>query len=139
MTRNVFGSYEYYRNYTAMDGTVGPFGYYLYYDHRQKEGFREANSDYELNNGSSRLVWDVTDDSLLVLTLDFYDEKHGEPGGLRRREEINPPDSVFEDDGYADTPDSSIGSGSSAIMPRSSIRNSSQRERRSTSRRLADI
>ena len=33
-TRNVFGSYGYYRNYTEVDGTVGPFGYYLYYDHR---------------------------------------------------------------------------------------------------------
>ena len=28
-TRNVFGSYNYYRNYTEVDGTVGPFGYYL--------------------------------------------------------------------------------------------------------------
>jgi Fe(3+) dicitrate transport protein len=102
-TRNVFGSYGYYRNYTEVDGTVGPFGYYLYYDHRQQDGFREANSDYELNNGSSRLVWDVTKDSQLILTLDFYDENHGEPGGMRRREEVNPPDSVFVEDGFTQT------------------------------------
>ena len=99
-TRNVFGSYGYYRNYTEVDGTVGPFGYYLYYDHRQQDGFREANSDYELNNGSSRLVWDVTKDSQFILTLDFYDENHGEPGGMRRREEVNPPNSVFVEDGF---------------------------------------
>src|SRR6267142_1786450 len=99
-TRNVFGSYGYYRNYTDVDGTVGPFGYYLYYDHRQQDGFREANSDYELNNGSSRLVWDVTKDSQFILTLDFYDENHGEPGGMRRREEVNPPNSVFVEDGF---------------------------------------
>jgi hypothetical protein len=43
-TRNVFGSYGYYRNYTESDGTVGPFGYYLYYDHRQQDGFREATA-----------------------------------------------------------------------------------------------
>jgi Fe(3+) dicitrate transport protein len=102
-TRNVFGSYGYYRNYTEVDGTVGPFGYYLYYDHRQQDGFREANSDYELNNGSSRLVWDVTKDSQFVLTLDFYDENHGEPGGMRRREEVNPPNSVFVEDGFTQT------------------------------------
>jgi Fe(3+) dicitrate transport protein len=102
-TKNVFGSYGYYRNYTEVDGTVGPFGYYLYYDHRQQDGFREANSDYELNNGSSRLVWDVTKDSQLILTLDFYDENHGEPGGMRRREEVNPPDSVFVEDGFTQT------------------------------------
>jgi Fe(3+) dicitrate transport protein len=82
MTKNVFGSDEYYRNYTAIDGTTGALGYYLYYDHRQREGFREANSDYDLNGGSARLVWDVTSDSLFILTLDAYDEEHGEPGGL---------------------------------------------------------
>ena len=102
-TRNVFGSYGYYRNYTEVDGTVGPFGYYLYYDHRQQDGFREANSDYDLNNGSSRLVWDVTKDSQFILTLDFYDENHGEPGGMRRREEVNPPNSVFVEDGFIQT------------------------------------
>src|SRR6266542_5143816 len=103
-TKNVFGSYDYYRNYTEADGTVGPLGYYLYYDHRQQEGFREANSDYDLNGGSARLVWNVTNDSRFVLTLDAYDEEHGEPGGLRRREDVNPPDSVFvEDDRTATT------------------------------------
>jgi Fe(3+) dicitrate transport protein len=55
-TRNVFGSYAYYRNYSEVDGTVGPFGYYLYYDHRQQDGFREANSDYRLDNGSTRVL-----------------------------------------------------------------------------------
>jgi Fe(3+) dicitrate transport protein len=103
-TRNVFGSYDYYRNYTEADGTIGPIGYYFYYDHRQQEGFREANSDYDLNGGSARLVWDVTNDSRFVLTLDAYDEEHGEPGGLRRREAENPPNSVFvEDDRTAST------------------------------------
>src|SRR5882672_5399860 len=103
-TKNVFGSYDYYRNYTEADGTVGPLGYYFYYDHRQQEGFREANSDYDLNAGSARLVWNITNDSRFVLTLDAYDEEHGEPGGLRRREAINPPNSVFiEDDPTAST------------------------------------
>ena len=99
-TRNVFGSYGYYRNFTEVDGTVGRFGYYSYYDHRQQDGFREANSDYDLNAGSARLVWDVTNDSQFILTLDAYDEEHGEPGGMRRREEVNPPDSVFVEDGF---------------------------------------
>lgn len=81
VTKNVFGSDEYYRNYTAIDGTTGALGYYVYYDHRQREGFRK-NSDYDLNSGSARLVWDVTSDSRFILTLDAYDEEHGEPGGL---------------------------------------------------------
>ena len=103
-TRNVFGSYEYYRNFTEVDGAVGPFGYYLYYDHRQQDGFRQANSDYDLNAGSARLLWDVTNDSRFILTFDAYNEEHGEPGGLRRREAVNPPNSVFiQDDRTAST------------------------------------
>ena len=102
-TRNIFGSYEYYRNYTEVDGGVGPFGGFLYYDHRQQDGFREANSDYHLNAGSPRFVLDVTRDSRFVLTLDFYNEEHGEPGGMRRREEVNPPNSVFVEDCFSQT------------------------------------
>jgi Fe(3+) dicitrate transport protein len=101
--KNVFGSYEYYRNYTEMDGTIGPFGYYFYYDHRQQDGFREANSDYTLNGGSPRFVLDVTRDSRFILTIDLYDEEHGEPGGMRRRETVNPPNSVFVEDGFTQT------------------------------------
>src|SRR3954463_5051012 len=32
-TRNVFGSYGYYRNFTEIEGTIGSLGYYFYYDH----------------------------------------------------------------------------------------------------------
>jgi Fe(3+) dicitrate transport protein len=103
-TRNVFGSYEYYRNFTEIDGTLGPLSYYFYYDHREQEGFRQANSDYNLNAGSPRFVWDVTNDSRFIFTLDLYNEEHGEPGGLRRREAVNPLNSVFvEDDPTATT------------------------------------
>ena len=57
-------------------------GYYAYYDHRQREGFREANSDYNLNEGSGKIVYDPSSDSRIILTIDGYDEEHGEPGGL---------------------------------------------------------
>lgn len=99
VTKNAYGTDELFTSYTAIDGTVGQFGYYAYYDHREREGFR-TNSDYDLDNGSVRLVYDVTNDSRFVLTLDAYDETHGEPGGLRRRGDPSgdPPRSVFYDD-----------------------------------------
>ena len=62
-------------------GRSDQFGYYVYYDHRQREGFRE-NSDYHLNAGSAKLVYDVSSDSRFILTIDAYNEDHGEPGGL---------------------------------------------------------
>jgi outer membrane receptor for Fe3+-dicitrate len=60
---------------------MGQFGYYAYFDHRQRDGFR-TNGDYDLNAGSAKLVYDVSNDSRLILTADLYDEEHGEPGGL---------------------------------------------------------
>jgi len=82
VTKNGYGSDELFTSYTAIDGTIGQFGYYVYYDHRETEGFR-VNSDYDLDNGSVRLVYDATNNDRFTLTLDAYDEEHGEPGGLR--------------------------------------------------------
>ena len=81
-TINAFGSDGLFTDYTAVDGTIGNFGYYAYYDHRQRDGFREANSDYDVNNGSARLVYDLDSTSRFILTADLYNEEHGEPGGL---------------------------------------------------------
>lgn len=78
----LYGSDELFQAFVSIDGTIQQFGYYAYYDHREREGFR-VNSDYDLNNGSVRLVWEVTSSDRFVLTLDAYDEEHGEPGGLR--------------------------------------------------------
>ena len=88
VTKNLYGSDELFTNYTAIDGTIGAFGYFAYFDHRQRDGFRETNSDYNLNAGSAKLVYDVSNDSRFVFTFDAYDEEHGEPGGLRTT--VNP-------------------------------------------------
>ncbi|MFN2508257.1 MAG: TonB-dependent receptor family protein [Chthoniobacterales bacterium] len=81
LTKNAFGSDELFTSFTSVRGTVGPFGYYAYYDHRERDGFR-TNSDYQVNNGSAKLVYDASNDSRFILTLDAYEEEHGEPGGL---------------------------------------------------------
>jgi Fe(3+) dicitrate transport protein len=81
-TKNLYGSDELFQSFTSIDGTIGRFGYYAYYDHRERDGFR-FNSDYDLNNGSVRLVWESGSSDRFILTLEAYDEEHGEPGGLR--------------------------------------------------------
>jgi Fe(3+) dicitrate transport protein len=104
--KNTFGSDELYTNFTAIDGSWDTLGYYAYYDHRERAGFRQANSDYHVNAGSARLVWDVASDARFILTVDIYEEEHGEPGGLRRKGDPlgNPPKSRFyEDDRNATT------------------------------------
>lgn len=81
-TQNVFGSYDFYSNYTSFSGTSGSTGYYGYFNHRQSNGFREANSRYRLDGGLLKLVQSFSKSTRLVLSLDLYGEKHGEPGGL---------------------------------------------------------
>jgi Fe(3+) dicitrate transport protein len=83
-TTNTFGSDDFYQNYTALEGTVGNFGYYIFYDHREREGFRK-NSQYQVDSGSGKFVYDLSSDSRIIVTGDFYYEEHGEPGGLRRK------------------------------------------------------
>jgi Fe(3+) dicitrate transport protein len=79
---NTFGSDNYYSNFSYLDGTTGPLGYYAYYNHRSGEGFRESNSNFDLNAAHLKLVLGATTDSRLILTIEGYEEQHGEPGGL---------------------------------------------------------
>ncbi len=81
-TANTFGSDSYYSNYTYIDGTVGRVGYYGYYNHREGQGFRAQNSAFNLNAGLIKLVLDAKTDSRWILTIEGYEEEHGEPGGL---------------------------------------------------------
>ena len=81
-TKQTYGSDNYYSSFTYVDGTSGRVGYYGYYNRRQSDGFRSANSDYDLNAGSFKLVLDGDTDSRLILAFDAYEEDHGEPGGL---------------------------------------------------------
>jgi len=79
---NVFGSDSLYSTFNSVDGTIGRTGYYAYFNHRQGDGFRAANSDFDLFAGSAKLVLDATSDSRWILNFDGYAEEHGEPGGL---------------------------------------------------------
>lgn len=81
-TQHTFGSDGLYSTYNAVDGTIGRLGYLAYYNHRQADGFRDANSDYQLDGGHFKAVLDADRDSRWLLALDAYEEGHGEPGGL---------------------------------------------------------
>ena len=81
-TLHTVGSDGYYSSFTYLDGTSGPVGYYGYYNHRQSDGIRSANSDYELDAFTGRVVIGAATASRLILTAEAYEEEHGEPGGL---------------------------------------------------------
>jgi Fe(3+) dicitrate transport protein len=81
-TLHTVGSEDYYSTFTHLDGTVGRVGYYGYFNHRRSDGLRSANSDYSLSSWLGRLSLDATSASRWLLTLETYEEEHGEPGGL---------------------------------------------------------
>jgi Fe(3+) dicitrate transport protein len=81
-TQHVFGSDDLYSTYNSIDGTVGRVGYLGYFNHRSSQGFRDSNSDYELNGGSVKVVIDGQTDTRWILNMDAYEEEHGEPGDL---------------------------------------------------------
>jgi len=81
-TQHIAGSDDLYSTFSSADGTVGKLGYYLYYNHRQSDGFRSANSDYDLDNAAIKLLYSLENGGTLIFNADTYREDHGEPGGL---------------------------------------------------------
>lgn len=81
-TQHVGGSHDLYSTFSSADGTVGKLGYYLYYNHRESDGFRSENSDYSLDNGAIKMLHTLENGGLIIFNADRYEEKHGEPGGL---------------------------------------------------------
>jgi Fe(3+) dicitrate transport protein len=81
-TLHTLGSDGYYSTFSYLDGTTGPLGYYGYYNHRESDGIRTTNSDYALDAFTGRLVLGADTASRLIITVETYEEEHGEPGGL---------------------------------------------------------
>ncbi len=81
-SQHILGSDSLYNTFNSVDGTIDRVGYYASFNRRQGQGFRETNSDFELNTGNARLVLDADKDSRWVFSFDGYAENHGEPGGL---------------------------------------------------------
>ena len=81
-TQHIVGSDDLYSTFSSADGTVDKLGYYLYFNHRESDGFRSANSDYDLNNGAIKLLYSLDNGGKIILNADTYEENHGEPGGL---------------------------------------------------------
>ncbi len=81
-TLHTAGSDGYYSTFSYIDGTAGPVGYYGYYNHRQSDGIRNANSDYKLDAFHGRVVVGAATASRVIFSAEVYEEEHGEPGGL---------------------------------------------------------
>jgi Fe(3+) dicitrate transport protein len=83
-TQHVVGSDDLYSTFTSADGTVDKLGYYLYFNHRETDGFRSANSGYDLDTAAIKLLYTLDNGGKIIFNADTYEETHGEPGGLTK-------------------------------------------------------
>lgn len=81
-TQHIVGSDDLYSTFSSADGTVGNLGYYVYYNHREGDGFRSANSDFALDNLALKLIYETETAGKFTFNASTYHEEHGEPGGL---------------------------------------------------------
>ncbi len=77
-----FGEDGAWSTFAYADGTRDRVGYYAYYNHRETDGFRTANSDVDLDAYNLTLALDADGPTRWFATLESYREEHGEPGGL---------------------------------------------------------
>jgi Fe(3+) dicitrate transport protein len=83
-SEHVVGSDDLYSTFTSVDGTLGKLGYYGYFNHRETDGFRSANSGYDLDTGAIKLLYALDNGGKIIFNAGTYTETHGEPGGLTR-------------------------------------------------------
>jgi len=83
-SENVFGTDQYFSTYESVSGTSGPAGYHAYFHEREGNGFRQANSDYEVIAAGLTVTLFQDTDTRVKFFYDEYHEEHGEPGGLTR-------------------------------------------------------
>ncbi len=81
-TRHAFGSDGFYSTYNTLDGTSGNMGYLGDVHYREGDGFRDANSDFDVFSSSIKLTLDSSEQTRWTTVFETYDEEHGEPGGL---------------------------------------------------------
>jgi Fe(3+) dicitrate transport protein len=83
-TKQIVGSNSLYATYNELTAGDAQNGILASYHHRDSDGFRSFNSDYQIDNGSLRSTHIINNDNRLLLDIDVYNGDHGEPGGLAR-------------------------------------------------------
>lgn len=81
-TKHIFGSNDLYSTFTSIDGSAGKWSWYGWFNHRSGTGFRKANSDFNVDGGRLKLIYQQATDTRWIFSLDAGSDRHGDPGGL---------------------------------------------------------
>lgn len=81
-SKHIVGSKNLYSTYNEIVGGDESAAGMGFFHHRSSDGFRNFNSDYDINNGGARFTLNAAPDTLVHLDFDIYSGRFGEPGGL---------------------------------------------------------
>ena len=81
ITRNTFGSFGLYTNFTSLSGTKDKFSYYTYFNHKQGDGFR-PNSQFKSNNLFFNAGYQLTDNTSFNAEITYLNYLAQQAGGL---------------------------------------------------------
>jgi iron complex outermembrane receptor protein len=97
------GSFDAYSGRATVSGRVGNFGYMVYAEHNETDGYRE-NSEYEGRGAGFKLDWSHENYLNAYLSLSGVESEYGLPGDLSRMDyeedprQSDEPDNNGEDD-----------------------------------------
>jgi Fe(3+) dicitrate transport protein len=78
--KNTGGSYSTFNSYTSVSGTVGQFSYFVYYQNRSSDGWRD-NSQYKTQTGFVNLGYQATEKLKISLELSKSNYESRQAGG----------------------------------------------------------
>lgn len=81
ITRNTFGSFGLYTNFTSVSGTKSKFSYYAYINYKKGDGFR-PNSNFESKNAFLHLGYQLNKKSDVAVEISYLDYLAKQSGGL---------------------------------------------------------
>lgn len=76
-----FGTYRTYIEGLSHGARLGKFGYLFNYEFKKSDGFR-ANSEFDAQDASSKLEYELSPNNSLGLSYGFYKSRLGAPGKL---------------------------------------------------------
>lgn len=80
-TYQTLGSNGLFNSYNAVGGKSAKLNYYIFFDHRNAEGWRD-NNQYRSNTGSGSLTYRVTDRFSITTEFTRWEALSQQPGGL---------------------------------------------------------
>lgn len=81
-SKHIFGSNNLYSTFNSFDGSAGKWSWLGWFNYRSGDGFRAANSDFQVVAGRLKLIYQQATDTRWIFSIDAGSDRHGEPGGL---------------------------------------------------------